>query len=1166
MPGFVHLHVHSQYSVLDGQASIKGLVCKAKADGMPALALTDHGNMFGIKEFHKFATRMGVKPIIGCEMYVAPTNRFDKKVKDNQKNYHHLILLAKNVEGYFNLVKLVSYGWIEGFYYKPRIDKELLRKYSKGLIATTACIAGEIPQAILENDMDKAEAAILEFKEIFGDDFYFELQRHETNDPSAAQDVFPRQQIAGKVFIKLAEKYNVKLVASNDVHFVNPEDADAHDILICLNTQSDREETNRMRYTKQEWFKTQAEMSELFADIPEALENTLEIADKIEKFTIETGPIMPDFPLPDGFSDTNNYLHHLTLEGAKKRYPELSEDIKERIDFELGVIKKMGFPGYFLIVQDFLNAARRMGVAVGPGRGSAAGSVVAYCLKITDIDPLKYDLLFERFLNPDRISMPDIDIDFDDDGREAVLKWVNDKYGKERVAHIITFGTMAAKSSIRDVGRVLKLPLSDADRLAKLVPETPGVTLITAFKEVKELADSRHSDNSKIVETLKFAETLEGSIRSTGIHACGIIIGKDDLINYLPLKTEDNVLVTQYEGPLAEEVGLLKMDFLGLKTLSIIKDAIENIKKTKGIEIDIENIPLDDKVTYELYSRGDTVGTFQFESDGMRKYLKDLKPNKFEDLIAMNALYRPGPMDYIPSFINRKYGREKIEYDFPVMKKRLEETYGITVYQEQVMLLAQDMAGFSRGDSDKLRKAMGKKQKDMMDQMKAKFVDGCKAKGYDETKVLKIWNDWEKFAQYAFNKSHSTCYSNVAYQTAYLKAHHPAEYMAAVLSRNLNNIKEITKYMDECRRTGLQVLGPDINESELKFSVVNGRIRFGMAAIKGVGEGAVQSILDERNKNGKFTGIFNFAERINMNSVNKKSIEGLAKAGAFDCFPEAKRHQYFVDDDSKETSFIETLIRYGNKMIEDKNSNQKSLFGGASTLQITKPAIPVRPEWSNVEKLNKEKEMIGIFLSAHPMDDYKLEIDGFTNITCSDLKDLEKLKKGKDKEFVFAGIVTKVKSALGKNGNPYGRVVIEDYSDSIELMLFGKDWVNFTKFFVINYALLVKGKVQPKFGDKDQKDMEFKITGINMLSDVKDEMIKNISIKIPIQNLTQSLIEEFNTLAEANKGKIHLNFLIYEPAEKIWIEMFSRTHKIKLSSEFIAYLNNNTEIETFKIN
>lgn len=1172
MSGFVHLHVHSQYSVLDGQAGIRGLICKAKSENMPAIALTDHGSMFGIKEFHEFALRQEIKPILGCEVYVAPVSRFDKKGREQQRNYHHLVLLAKNLEGYHNLVRLVSLGWIEGFYHKPRIDKELLRKYSSGIIATSACIAGEIPQYILNNDVEKAGAAILEFKEIFGDDFYLEMQRHQTTDPTADQEVFMKQQQVNKLLAELSVKYDVKIVASNDVHFVNKEDAEAHDILICLNTQSDKDDLKRMRYTKQEWFKTTGEMNEIFSDMPQVLANTLEVAGKVDTYKIKSDPIMPDFPMPDDFSEPNDYLKYLTYEGARKRYGEITPDLTTRIDFELETIRKMGYPGYFLIVQDFLNAARDMGVAVGPGRGSAAGSVVAFCLKITDIDPLKYDLLFERFLNPDRISLPDIDIDFDDDGREQVLQWVTNKYGKQRVAHIITFGTMAARSAIRDVARVLKLPLADADRLAKLVPEGPNVTLNMAFKEVKELLAAKTSDNTVLAETLRYAESLEGSIRNVGIHACGVIIGKDDLINYIPLKVEDNTLVTQYEGPLAEEVGMLKMDFLGLKTLSIIKEAVENIKLSAGIVIDVENIPLDDKKTYELFSRGETVGTFQFESDGMRKYLRDLKPNKFEDLIAMNALYRPGPMDKIPDFINRKFGREKVEYDYPIMEKRLKDTYGITVYQEQVMLLAQDMAGFSRGDSDKLRKAMGKKQIDIMDQLKAKFISGCEKNGFEQAKVEKIWGEWEKFAQYAFNKSHSTCYSYVAYQTAYLKAHYPAEYMAAVLSRNLSNIREITKYMDECRRAGMQVLGPDVNESEVRFSVVNGAIRFGMAAIKGVGEAAVQNILDERRKNGKFRDIFDFIERVSLHAVNKKSIEALAYAGAFDSFSDIKRQQYFADPDSKEGSFVESLIRFGNKFHEDRDSSQQSLFGAGNQGVIVKPVVPYRESWTNIEKLNKEKDVIGIYLSAHPLDDYKLEIDTFCNTTCAGLKEPSLLQK--DKELVVACIVTNVKSATGKNGKPYGKITIEDYSDTYDFTLFGKDFVDFDKFFKQDYSLLIRGKIQDKFysrdKDKDKRnnentEQEFKITGVNILAEARENLVKSVSLKIPVSNLTRELLSEIDILAGANKGKINLRFLFYEPDGKVWVEMFSRSHRIRLSNEVLDFFNSNPKIETFRI-
>ena len=878
---YTHLHVHTQYSILDGAADIKNMISKVKADKMVALAITDHGNMFGVKEFHNEAVKQGIKPILGCEMYMARRSMYEKSDKTDGGGFH-LILLAKNKEGYHNLIRLVSLAWTEGFYYKPRIDKETLRQYNAGLIACSACLNGEIPYTIRHEDYNSARKIVLEYKEIFGEDFYLELQRHKSGDPQMDKEVFEDQVYVNEQLLKLSKETGVKVIATNDVHFINEEDAQAHDRLLCISTGKDVDDQNRLRYTRQEWLKSQQEMKEIFHDVPEALSNTNEIVEKVETFELNGPPVMPYFQIPEGFENADEYLKHLTYEGAKDRYPELTEQVKERIDFELETIKKMGFPDYFLIVWDFIRAAREMDVSVGPGRGSAAGSVVAYCLRITDIDPVKYDLLFERFLNPDRISMPDIDIDFDEDGRDKVLQYVVNKYGKKRVAHIITFGTMAPKMAIRDVARVQKLELSEADRLAKLVPERPGTTFSKAYEEVPELVTERNSSNELVSQTLKYAEVLEGSVRQTGVHACGIIIGRDDLEEHIPICTSKDaeLHVTQYDGKHIESVGMLKMDFLGLKTLSIIKDTIDNIKKSRNIDIDIDAIPLDDKKTFELYSWGDTTAIFQFESDGMKKYLRMLKPNRFEDLIAMNALYRPGPMDYIPSFINRKHGKEAIAYDLPEMDEFLKDTYGITVYQEQVMLLSQKLGGFTKGMADSLRKAMGKKIKAMMDQLKEKFIAGCKNNGYQEETVNKIWKDWEAFAQYAFNKSHSTCYAYVSYQTAYLKAHYPAEYMAAVLSRNLNDIKKITFFMDECKRMGLNVLVPDINESHARFTVNKaGDIRFGLAAIKGVGEAAVEHIIQERTKGGTFKNIYDFVERVNLTTVNKRSLEALAMAG-----------------------------------------------------------------------------------------------------------------------------------------------------------------------------------------------------------------------------------------------------------------------------------------------
>jgi len=1165
MAVFTHLHVHTQYSILDGASNIKTLIKKVKDDGMTAIAITDHGNMFGVMEFHKEATKQGIKPIIGCEVYVARGSRHDKKGKGDYGG-DHLILLAKNHVGYKNLIKIVSLGWIEGFYMKPRIDKELLFKYSEGLIVSSACLGGEVPGFIADGDLDKAEEAILQFKEVFKDDFYLELQRHQTTDPEADQKVFQLQQIVNLQLVSLAKKLDVKYIATNDVHFVNAQDAEAHDILICLNTGADIDSLTRMRYTRQEWMKTNAEMQEIFSDLPEAIINTQEIAEKIETYAIVSKPIMPDFPLPEGFEDPNEYLKHLAYEGAKKRYPIMTDEIMERLDFELGVMKNMGFPGYFLIVQDFIAEARKMGVSVGPGRGSAAGSAVAYCLRITDIDPIKYDLLFERFLNPDRISMPDIDIDFDDDGREKVLKYVTDKYGADKVAHIITFGTMAAKSAIRDVARVKKLPLSESDRLAKLVPEGPKSSLASAFKEVKELEEARNSGNTLIAEILKLAETLEGSVRNTGKHACGIIIGKDDLTNYLPISiTKDDdkeLLVTQYEGSFVEDVGMLKMDFLGLKTLSIIQEALENIKKSKKISIDINDIPLDDVKTYELYSKGETTGTFQFESDGMKKYLKELKPNKFEDLIAMNALYRPGPMDYIPNFINRKHGREKIVYDIPIMEERLKETYGITVYQEQVMLLSRDMAGFSRGESDQLRKAMGKKLRDVMDKLKVKFKEGCAKNNHAEDKVEKVWTDWEKFAEYAFNKSHSTCYSYVAYQTAYLKAHYPAEYMAAVLSRNISDIKKITLFMDECRRMGINVLGPDVNESELKFTVnKKGDIRFGLGAIKGVGENAVDNIVENREKGGSYTSIYNFVERVNLNAVNKKNIEGLSIAGAFDAFSEIRRSQFFAADD-KGVGFVDNIIRYGNKMQSDTGAST-GLFGDSIPVNVSKPAIPIAEDWSTLEQLNKERELIGIFLSAHPLDKYRFEIEHLCTHPLSEMSNLEALK-GKD--IIIAGLITSAEDRLTKTGKAFGSISIEDFSDSYKITLFGNDYSNFKGYFKKDYSILIRGKVQSRNYPPGSTELELKIASISHLDEARNKLLRSVTIKIPAASVDETIINEVGSFLDPKKGNVMLKFLIYDLEDNIILDMFSRTGKIfSQNNDFINFLQNNEFIE-YKIN
>ena len=1161
MASFTHLHLHTQYSILDGASSINAIIERAKSFGMEALAITDHGNMFGAKEFHNYATKKGIKPIIGCEIYVAKGKMEDKTGKEDRSG-DHLILLAKNLKGYHNLVKLVSAAWTKGFYYKPRIDKTILAQYSEGLIASSACIAGEIQNEILSGNLQAAEEALMSYLDIFGKDFYLEIQRHETNDPDADLNTFPLQQKVIEVFKELSKKYGVKIIATNDVHFVDREDAGAHERLICINTASDLDDPGRLRYTKEEYLKIEEEMRRIFSDIPEAIDNVAGIVGSIEKYVLDNDPIMPEFKIPSEFSSDSEYLRFLTMKGAEERWGTLNAEQKERIDFEIETINRMGFPSYFLIVQDFLRAAREMGVAVGPGRGSAAGSVVAYCLKITDIDPIKYGLLFERFLNPDRISMPDIDIDFDEDGREDVLKYVVKKYGHDRVAHIITFGTMGAKMAIRDVARVQKLPLAEADRLAKMIPERPGITLADAYTEVPELAREKESQNKLITQTLAFAEALEGSIRQTGVHACGVIISKDPLDDYVPLSTakDTDLFVTQYEGNHVESIGLLKMDFLGLKTLSIIRDAVENVKKRQGINIDAENLPLDDKKTFELFSAGDTTGVFQFESAGMKKYLRELKPNRFEDLVAMNALYRPGPMEYIPEFIKRKQGQSRIEYPLAEMEKYLADTYGITVYQEQVMLLSQELAGFTKGEADLLRKAMGKKKKSLMDEMKVRFFEGCKKKGYSEDIVNKIWSDWEHFAQYAFNKSHSTCYALIAFQTGYLKAHYPAEYMAAVLSRNISDIKKITTFIDETRRMGIEVLGPDVNESNVKFTVnKDGNIRFGLGAIKGVGENAVIQLIEERDKNGAYKDIFDFVSRVNLNSLNRKNLEALALSGAFDCFHDISREQYFATD-AKGVNFLDNLIKYGNNVKTLKNTNKNTLFGEDNGFSMKKPEPPECPEWQKLEKLNKEKEVIGIYLSSHPLDDFRLELETFTTATLSELKNLRDFT---DRDVTIAGMVTETKSGIGKNGKPYNTFMLQDYTDSYKFAVFDKDCVEFSKFFVTGYFLLVKGRVQKR--RMNDNELEFKIKNINLLSSVRDELIKSVTIKVKAADITNELINQLSQLIKTNPGETELRFLFMDAESKISLPMFSRNIRVRLNNDFVAFLDDHPSLE-YKVN
>jgi len=1268
MQQFVHLHVHTQYSILDGQASIQKLVDKAMADGMPGIAVTDHGNMFGIKEFYNYVKKvkgkckdqaaaceahiadirsgkepcddpgaavaaaeeklaalkrkMAFKPIIGCEVYVARRRLQDKEGKPDQSGYH-LILLAKNLQGYHNLIKIVSKAWTEGFYMRPRTDRSEIEKYHEGLICCSACLAGEVPRAITADDFERAEEAILWHKNLFGDDYYLELQLHRATVERANHEAYPMQLKVNEHLREFARKYGIRTVCTNDVHFVDEDNAEAHDRLICLSTGKDLDDPKRMLYSKQEWLKTTAEMAAIFGETdPEAMSATVDICDRVECYSIDHAPIMPNFEIPakfgseaeyrarfteqdlfDEFTRDENgrvvmseeegrrkieklggydklyrikfeadYLAKLTMDGARKRYGENpSEEVLERLRFELHIMKTMGFPGYFLIVQDFIRAAREeLDVSVGPGRGSAAGSAVAYCLGITQIDPIAYDLLFERFLNPDRISLPDIDVDFDDDGRGRVLNWVTQKYGREKVAHIITYGTMAAKLAIKDVARVQKLMLAESDRLCKLVPDKipdKKVTLQNAIDYVPELKAAEQSDNQIVRDTIRYAKMLEGNVRNTGVHACGTIICRDDITDWVPVSTADDketgekMLVTQYEGSVIEDTGLIKMDFLGLKTLSIIKDAVENIRLTTGKKIDIDDFSIiNDPATYRLYGEGRTVGTFQFESAGMQKYLRELQPSTFEDLIAMNALYRPGPMDYIPDFIARKHGRSPIVYDIPVMEKYLKDTYGVTVYQEQVMLLSRLLANFTRGESDTLRKAMGKKLKDKLDALKPKFINGGQANGHDPNVLEKIWSDWEKFASYAFNKSHATCYSWVAYQTAYLKANYPSEYMAAVLSRNLANVDQLTLYMSECKRMGISVLGPDINESMKTFSANRaGDIRFGLAAIKGVGEAAVASIVEEREKHGRFKDIYDFMERVNFGVVNRKCLENIAYAGGFDSITDFHRGKFFGIDtrDSGGMTFIEQLARYGQKFQQEKNNAQQSLFGGSSdTVDIQPPTVPACEDWSQLATLNKEREMIGLFLSAHPLDEYGVIIRNMCKAQLSDLDHLDDLK---GQEIAVAGLVVSAQNLTTKTGKPWGKFTMEDYSGTHEFAMFGKDYENFRKYMFNDYFLFVRGKVQPRpYGKPGEPEvLEFKVISIVQLSELRDTMIKEMTLQLAVGELSERFISELSEHVHRSKGSTRLRVNIYDGESRVSVNMFSRSINVGLTQELTDYLDNN---------
>ena len=1148
---FCHLHVHSQFSILPATADIKNLVSKAKAYNMPAVALTDLGNMFGAFKFVREAHAQEIKPIVGCEFYVSEDRLTKKFTKDNPDRMTQQVLLAKNKEGYHNLIKLSSLGYMEGLYgLYPRIDKALIKQYSKNIIALSGNLHSEIPSTILNQGESQAEELFKWWVEVFADDFYVELVRHG----------LPEENHVNEVLLRLANKYDVKVLAANDVFYTEKVDADAHDILLCVkegevkSTPIGSGRGNRFGFPNDQfYFKSQEEMKKLFADVPEAIENISELLEKIESYKLDRNVLLPAFPIPEGFETEDDYLRHLTYEGAKKRYKEITPALQERLDFELETIRKTGYPGYFLIVQDFTSEARKMGVSVGPGRGSAAGSVVAYCTGITNVDPIKYDLLFERFLNPDRVSLPDIDIDFDDEGRGKIIDWVVNKYGKNQVAQIITYGTMAAKSSIRDSARVMELPLSEADVLAKLVPERPGTSLTQAFREVPELMAFKNGKDLK-AQVLQKAAVIEGTVRNTGIHACGIIITPDDLTNHVPVSTakDSPLLVTQFDNSVVESAGMLKMDFLGLKTLSIIKTAIENIRARHGITIDPDEIPLDDPKTFELYQKGLTNGTFQFESPGMQKHLRNLKPDRLEDLIAMNALYRPGPLEYIPNFIARKLGREAIVYDLPEMEDDLKETYGITVYQEQVMLLSQKLAGFTKGEADVLRKAMGKKQREVLDKMKGKFIEGATKKGHPEPKLEKIWKDWEAFAQYAFNKSHSTCYSVVAYHTAYLKANYPAEYMSAVLTHNQSSIDKVSFFMEECRTLGLPVLGPHVNESQVNFAVnKKGEIRFGLGAIKGAGEAAVQSIIEEREKNGPFKDIWDFGVRVVKNGFNKKTFECLAMSGAFDSFGDYHRRQYLEAADG-ESTLVELITKYSQRLQQEALSDQVSLFGGSGgQVDVPKPRIAELEPFGEIRKLNIEKEVVGLYISGHPLDQFSFEMKHFCNCTLSSLKNDENLAAGGILR--LGGIVSAINHRTTKNGNPFGVLTLEDYSDSYEFFMFSDTYVKFKTFFMTGWYLFIEGFMQPsKFRVGEN---EFRISEIQLLSDIRNKMAKGLILKLDVNNLSEQMIDDLHQIATTHAGPCPLRVMVQDPAENIYLELFSRKLQVEPKGELIKQLD-----------
>lgn len=1227
MEDFVHLHVHTHYSILDGQSKVTYLVDKAVKNGMKGMAITDHGVMYGIKEFADYCANINkarkkngeepFKPIFGCEMYVARRRKEDKVKEMHDNSGYHLIVLAKNYKGYKNLIRLVSHAWVDGYYYRPRTDRADLEKYHEGLIVCTACLAGEIPRNIMKGDMEAAREAVEWYHRVFGEDFYLELQRHEVKDPTllANREAFPLQQKVNHVLLQFAKEYGIKYVCTNDCHFEDKETAEAHDHLLCLSTQEDLNSPTRMRYSKQEWFKTREEMNEVFSDLPDALSNTLEILNKVEIYNIDNGPIMPFFPIPESFgteeewrtkfseqqlydeftTDENgenqlspedgqavidrlggyekiyrikfeaDYLAKLAHDGAKQLYGDpIPEDVEKAITFELHVMKTMGFPGYFLIVQDFINAARNeLNVMVGPGRGSAAGSVVAYCLGITRIDPLKYDLLFERFLNPDRVNLPDIDTDFDDDGRGRVLQWVMDKYGEENCAHIITYSTMATKNSIKDVARVEGLPLEVSNRLCKAIPERlpdgMKMNLKNAIACTPLLQEAEVSEDNRERNTIKYAKMLEGTVRGTGIHACGFIICRNPISDWVPISTaadpdfpDQKVPVTQYDGHVIETTGLIKMDFLGLKTLSEIKEACKVIKQTTGDIIDIENIPIDDELTYQLYQKGQTIGTFQFESAGMQKYLRELHPTVFEDLIAMNALYRPGPMDYIPDFIKRKNNPALVQYDIPCMEKYLKDTYGITVYQEQVMLLSRQLANFTRGESDALRKAMGKKKKAIVDQMKPKFLAQGKANGHDPEILEKIWGDWEKFASYAFNKSHATCYSWVAYQTAYLKAHYPAEFMAALMTRRFSQITEITKLMEECKSLKILTLGPDVNESQMEFGVnKKGEIRFGLSAIKGMGTGAAMAIVNERDKNGPYKSIFDFAERIDLSNVNRKAFESLAYSGGFDSF--GLQREEFFGVNAKGVTFLDSLVRYAQLFQQEKAQMQNSLFGGDDAVEIAQPIVPKTERWPSIEKLNRERELVGIYLSAHPLDDYSVILNNLCNTHVEEIgrgADLEELSKRE--EITFGGIITAVNERFSqKTGKPFGFVTIEDFEGSGELALFGDDWARWNGVMKENYTIYVTAKCQPRY--RNSNIYELKVLKVEQLYDVKEHRLERFTISMDASSVNDQMVSDLVTLVEGNEGTTQLCIELYT-ADQSLVTLYSPSKGVNVDRTLLDFI------------